>query len=339
MLKNTARRTVGRPAKPYGESDPIGSRDWVIDVLGPPKVATDLPGIYATVPRRGQYAGFTPSSHVPTVAKAIVVLLEAADRPLSRNLLEASLTHVYGVRPTTVSRALVAVRADQVVLTTVPVRSRKKPTDLYTLGRKPTPGELLPIKTLLQLQVQVFDDQAQLIGQIAEAYVYGCLHASRRYRMPRKSRLGYFRDDLQTRKADIIVTHLASDERVGVSVRNTREVAYPGHDHIRELEDAREVFGVDRMLLVASYLSAEAKARLHTWSVPYLELGRQLIPAEMPDGRLTMKLLRQLTPVIGPQPYETMPSTLRFPRPNQRTPLTVRDLQFFASDQIVQAAQ
>jgi hypothetical protein len=257
-------------------------------------------------------------------------LLEAAGQPLTRQLIEATLVHVYGVRPEQLTHVLKTLRDDEdghVRWHAFPVSNHARPTDVYSWDRNPTAAEREAITSLLERQATFFDGHTQSYGPLAETYVFGCLWLSGRYAMPAKSRLGKFWNAEGTRKADIIVADRRNGLRVVVSVRNTREVCYPHHKHIREMESARSDFDAEGVLFVGSFISAQAKSRLDQYGVTHHELQRQLIPMETRDGDLTSLTVASLCSVLGPQPFERIPSSGRFPRPGARSSAIDRDLR------------
>ena len=110
------------------------------------------------------------------------------------------------------------------------------------------------------------------------------------------------------------------------TVRNQREPVYPNHDHFREVNQCREVFSMP-CVLVAAFLDKSAKQRLMgNFGLGHYELGRQLLPLELPDGRHTRLIIERLRPVLGAQPYEFVPATNKFPRPMLRTKAIEEDL-------------
>ena len=316
----------GRPTKPYGIRDHVGSEEWAHRVLlfGPHTGQCDAKQYIRNDPHLvGGRLG--SDCHPATVATAISQLIEAADRPLSRLCIETSLETAFGVPPATTTTALAMLRRKgKVVLAEFRVSGRSRTAHFYGL-REATAREQSAIRRLLSLQVQVFDENRHVIGYAAESYVYGVLRLSDSFTMMPKRMLGNIWDTARKRKLDIRVVSKVTGEPIGVSVRNWREFMYPWSRHFAELRDLEQAFG-HRVALVASHLSESAKKQLPALGFSSYELRRRVLPSELSDGRHVRLLLQQLRPITGPIRAELVPTDGRFPRRHQYTDALRRDL-------------
>lgn len=313
----------GRPPRLYGSNDALAQPDW-----GEKAIQYAL-----THTRFVRYREEDESGDVRLVvhlhrlrpkgvARLISAVLEYADKPLTRQYIESVLTHRYGIAAHTVTKALdILRRRGDAVRWSAPITGREMPFHVYAL-RDPYPKEKEELLYRFHLHREVFDEHRAAIGYAGESYVYGVLHSSGRFALSAKSDLGFVR--LGRRKLDMSASYRANDAVVGISVRNRREVAYPNHKHVRELPNLRDAIN-GPAVLVAAFLSNDARKALSHDDLGVYVMGRQILPAEI-TGILARTALRELRGILGPLPVEIVPSTGRFPRESAWTDGIRRDL-------------
>lgn len=250
--------------------------------------------------------------------------------PLPRTTIEETLHADYCIPRKDVTNALKALRDRvepnsrlQVYCTKIEVPGQSKPTDIYSIGRLPTPTELKALRKMLDMRAADFDPR--LKGKCAEHYVWSLLRQSKRFTLHHKSKCGEIRDAEGKNKLDLLAVENASGKRIGISVKNERQWFHARHPAISEIRSMARAHHA-RPMLVAAHIVPDAKQRCAQEGVTVLELGRQLLPAELPDGRLMRTLVEQLRPILGPQKFDYIPR--QFPRPGQRSDDVLRDIEF-----------
>ena len=237
--------------------------------------------------------------------------------PLVRTLIEATLNFDHHAPPRVVTDALnrICARKDvrpelRVYRTKLPIEDQSKMTDVYSIGRLPTPSELETLDRLSRQRQKDFDRQK---ASRAEFYVWELLYRTGRFDLNDKSKCGNVTaiSDGKKHRLDVLAIDTATKARFGISVKNIRERIHPGkngklHPFINDALAKAKAHGA-YPVLVAAHLTPEAEDACRSNGVIPHSLHRQLLPQELPDGRLMSKVVRDLEVVLGPQRFEYLP--------------------------------
>lgn len=312
------RNKPGRPANPYKIQDSFGEAGWTENYFDLSE--HDLAPL-----------GTPPDMPLEYVIQGLLV--QAGVRgplPLPRTTIEETLNADYGIPRKEITDALKTLRNRvekdpllQVYCTKVRVPGQHKPSDIYSIGRLPTSSELEALQEMLDMRASDFIPRAK--GKCAEHYVWSLLRQSKRFTLHQKSKCGEIRDPKGKNKLDLLAVDTASGTRLAISVKNERQWFHPRHSAIEEIRRMAQAHNARPMLVVA-HITTDAKERCERDGIIVLELGRQLLPAELPDGRHMRVVVRELRPILGPQKFDYVPS--QFPRPGQRSDGVLRDIAF-----------
>ena len=283
----TRRKKSGRPANPYKSQAFFGKAGWSNHYFQH-LYGNDEHDLAAAPP----YAPLgTP---VETLIQGLLIQAGPTGRgstalPLPRTFIEATLNVDHYIEPQAVTNALkrLCSRTEprpllQVYLTQLPIAGQKKPSNIYSISRLPYESELETLRELIQQRVRDFDPREK--GKCAEHYVWSLLRQSGRFALNFKSKCGEVRDSSGKNKLDILATDKTTGKQLGVSVKNERQWFHSRSPAIKDVY--RKALAHDaRPMFVAPHITEEAKRRCERDGIMVFELRRQLLPAELLDGR------------------------------------------------------
>jgi hypothetical protein len=319
MPTNTQWKKRGRPSNPYKAQALFGDAGWTKNFFDMSE--DDLAPL-----------GTPPDIPVALVIQGLLLQagLRGAALALPRTTIEETLNVDYRIARSDITNALKKLRERdeespllQVYRTKVEVMGQHTPSDIYSIGHPASPAELKALRKMLEQRTRDFDPR--LKGKCAEHYVWSLLRQSKRFSLHRKSKCGELRDAEGKNKLDLLAIEKTSGTRLGISVKNERQWFHPRHPAIEEILQMAEAHAARPMLVVA-HITREAIERCARGGITVLELGRQLIPAELPDGRRMLTIVNQLRPILGPQRFDFI--TKQFPRIGQRSDGILRDMEF-----------
>jgi hypothetical protein len=116
------------------------------------------------------------------------------------------------------------------------------------------------------------------------------------------AKLGYRRE--LKHRVDILATEIATGANYAISVKNTVEWFHPGAEAIKDIWTKAEFHGAVPWLIVpfATPEAVERCANNARGPIRISLIGAQVLPDRI-DHRSTRTLLRELSPLIGPQPF------------------------------------
>lgn len=249
----------------------------------------------------------------PADLKAIAFGIIASKEPMVRRALEAELVFDYGYHAQKVTTALQGmVESKRIARYTLDRPGIRKPI-AYTTGREPTSKELRKLYKLYDQRDRWLPNS--LIRDAGERYVRALFTASTRYReVTQKSRLGTVLDRAGKNAADVMLTDTQTGDRFMVSVKNQREILFPGDKAIKDCYAKAKGHGARPWLFIPFAVPAAIQG-CKSRGVRLTILNRQIVPAEDAINQQMSWVLRQLQPILGPQPYELLyakfPSTIQ----------------------------
>jgi hypothetical protein len=233
----------------------------------------------------------------------LIDLLMYLDVPLHRRFVQNVLTFQGRYSPVLVSRMVAAVESMSILdAKRRSLRVNGETNHLLYTGAI-TKKEIACIYDLIEYRQQVM--RPDVLGPVAERFVRSCLKFSKQYsEVTPEARLGNVRDRSKKNAVDIFATEKATGVRYAISVKNVFEWLYPGSPSIKDIWNKAKEHGAKPWIIVP-FATAEARKRCVAnarMPIRLSALGAQILPSRI-DGRSTRVLLRELAPVIGPQPF------------------------------------
>lgn len=239
-----------------------------------------------------------------SLANKVLVVLQRFGVPVLRRVIEAVLVHNHGHRPESVTDALETVR-EVVWWKSLWLAGRDKPADDVYALHEPTSSSIAHLSTMYLKREEILSPH--LLGNAGERYVRGAIHKTGQYnRLTQIGRLGGATNGL-----DVVATHRETGTPFAVEVKNKSEHLHGGSHYFGEL--LRKVKDTDLSpMLVTTYATATGINHARNLGIRLVTTGGLIVPAEHDDldtgkSRPMGVVLRDLRPVIGPEPILYLP--------------------------------
>jgi len=236
------------------------------------------------------------------------------------------LVFTHGFRPQSITRALTKfqrINLDNIHYHGKPIYgTRAKETNVFC-HRKPS------VKNLKFLRAMLDDARFMLskeeLKQAGERYVRRWLRANGYVKVTRTKELGsvtisstlpkrlreaYRLSKEPEHSLDVIATEEKTGLRFGVSVKNQRAWMTRGKSAIPDVFTKAKAHKSQPMLFVP-FPDAGTIERCRDDGIRLEIMGAQIVPAEDRNKRPMRKVINDLRPVIGPQPYRFLPKRER----------------------------